>query len=882
MRRTPATPVKQATASKPATSSTPAKKHTTVDALTRYREKRDFSRTAEPPGEMGVSSAKSPLLRFVVQKHWARRLHYDFRLEIDGAMKSWAVPKGPSLDPSDKRMAVNVEDHPIAYNDFEGTIPEGQYGAGKVIIWDSGHWTPTGDPGASYQAGKLKFELSGSKLRGRWTLIRMGRSVHNRTEGKERPRGEGRPLGAPDGDGDSEAAWLLIKEKDAHARPRTEFDVTTALPHSVAASLSQQAGTAKRGPSPGAAERGPPRLSRKTPPPAKLAPQLATRVSAPPAGREWVYELKYDGYRILTRMADGQPRLFTRSGHDWTPRLPALAKALATAGLPDGWYDGEIVVLDEEGRPSFQALQNALETETVGSRATAGNGKRRPARSREKAPITYFLFDLPWLENDDLRKQPLTLRQSRLADIMEGVHDTALRLSSTFDAPARDMLASACRMGLEGIIGKRRSAGYVSGRSGHWIKLKCGERQEFVVGGYTDPKGSRNGLGSLLLGYYDDSGGLRYAGNVGSGFSEASLEALHKRLSALRQSRPPFAAPPKLANAHWVRPALAVEVSFSQWTDSGRIRHAVFQGLRDDKTTTAMKKEHSRRITSPERMVDDRSGTRKADIAVFYERIAPLMMPHLKDRPVSLLRAPDGIEGELFFQKHLETGRLRGLKQLDPSLDPGHDPLVVVSDARGLSELVQLNVIELHTWNALRTRIDRPDRISFDLDPGQGVKWPTMQEAAWLLHNFLQELGLPSFVKTSGGKGLHVIVPIVRRYEWDTVKGFSRDVVHHMAQVLPKRFSAKSGPRNRVGKIFIDYLRNGFGATTVAAWSLRARPGMGVSVPLDWSEVNSISGGDHWTIRNIDERLEIGNEPWAAYGESATALGPAMKRLGQA
>lgn len=813
------------------------------DALALYRRKRDFSRTPEPSADAPVEPRDPSRLQggpcFVIQKHWARRLHYDFRLEIEGTMKSWAIPKGPSLDPSVKRMAVHVEDHPLSYNDFEGTIPEGEYGAGKVIVWDRGHWSTSEDPGAAYRAGKLKLELAGCKLRGRWALVRMG--------SRSRSHGER----GMDAENSGQDAWLLIKEKDAHALPESEFDVIKALPDSVIPAQGNAL------------------------PPDTLSPQLATRVSAPPTDNEWIYELKYDGYRILARVANGQARLMTRSGHDWTVRLQGLAGAIEAVKLPDGWYDGEIVVLDKDGRPDFQALQNALDHGTASSK-----GRRtRASDDAVRGAITYFLFDLPWTDGRDLRREPLDRRQARLAEIMQAVDHPALRLSIPFDVPARDILASACRMGLEGIIGKRRTAPYVSGRSGHWIKLKCGERQEFVVGGYTDPKGGRSGLGSLLLGYYDDEDRFRYAGNVGSGFSDDTLQLLHGRLLRLRRRKPSFDDPPSANHVHWVEPRLAVEVAFSQWTNSGRIRHAVFRGLREDKDTTTMKREHARRISNPGRMVDRLSGTRKADVATFYERIAPLMMPHLKDRPVALLRAPEGIGGELFFQKHLDTERLRGFTELDPDLNPGHAPLVIVDNAEGLAEAAQLNVVEFHTWNAVRSRIDRPDRIAFDLDPGEGVKWSAVQEAAHLLHGFLGELGLQGFVKTSGGKGLHVIVPIMRRYDWDTAKGFSRAVVEHMAAVLPDRYSAKSGPRNRVGKIFIDYLRNGFGATTVAAWSLRARPGMGVSVPIHWAEVDAISGGDHWTIASIDERLDVGNEPWANYGDSARALGPAMKRL---
>lgn len=825
-----------------------------AQALEAYRSKRDFTRTLEPSGDEAYSSSaaadRPAPLRFVVQKHWARRLHYDFRLEIEGTLKSWAVPKGPSLDPTVRRMAVEVEDHPLSYGSFEGTIPKGEYGAGKVLIWDAGHWTPDGDPDQAYRAGKLKFQLKGSKLHGRWMLVRTG----SRSQAPDSAR-------AADGNaaGQKQPAWLLIKEKDSHACSQAQYDITEALPERVGDSAAATADQM----------------------PETLSPQLATRVSAPPTTPGWAYELKYDGYRILSRVEAGQARFHTRSGHDWTQRLPALARVFEAQGLPDGWYDGEIVVLDEQGRPDFHALQNAFEPEG-GWQTPRGPGRRGKNRKDDahSAALVYFLFDLPWLGHEDLRQHPLAERQARLAELLANVTHPSLRLSGVFTASAQDMLDSACALGLEGVIGKRLASPYVPGRSGHWIKLKCGERQEFVVGGYTDPQGSRSGLGALLLGYYDEDGALRYAGKVGSGFSDAALQSLHRRLVKLRQDQPAFIDPPQGAGLHWVRPKLAAEVSFSQWTASGRIRHAVFLGLREDKPPSLMTKEHTQSISNAGRLVDARSGTRKGDIATYYERIATLMLPHLKDRPVSLLRAPDGLTGELFFQKHMSADRLTGLMELDPALDPGHDPLVVVRNSAGLTQAAQLNVIEFHTWNAVRSRIDRPDRISFDLDPGKGVEWQAMQEAAVLLHNFLQELELPAFLKTSGGKGLHVIVPIIRRYDWDTAKGFSRAVVQHMAEVLPRRFSAKSGPRNRVGKIFIDYLRNGFGATTVAAWSLRARPGIGISVPTGWDEVETLQGGDHWTILNVEERLAIGNQPWKEYEQSAAALGPAMKRLG--
>lgn len=844
------------------------------EALRDYHRKRDFNKTAEPRGDAGRErSGRRVGAQFVIQKHWARRLHYDFRLELDGTLKSWAVPKGPSLDPSVKRMAIQVEDHPLAYGEFEGTIPKGEYGAGKVIVWDRGSWEAEGDAAQAYAEGKLKFRLNGHKLQGRWALIRTGKSA-----GSDRKSNGG--VGKPDdgaassSDDAGKATWLLIKEKDEFTRAADQFDVTISLPHSVVGVVGKPAWNSEV-----AAE-------RKISLPEKLEPQLATRVSAAPSAPGWSFELKYDGYRILTRVSGGKAKLFTRNGHDWTHRLPALAHAFESEGLPDGWYDGEIVMLDDDGRPNFQALQNAFEREAGPKQrrrrsTTAGAAPAADAvHAADHIGPVYFLFDLPWLKDEDLRPLPLRERQARLAGVLDNVGHPNLRLSGVFGVEAGDMLRSACALGLEGVIGKRQDSPYSSGRSGHWIKLKCAERQEFVIGGYTEPQGGRSGLGALLLGYYDEDSRFRYAGKVGTGFNEDKLVYLVKRLSRIEQETSPFEPTPKEKQVHWVKPQLAAEVSFSQWTQSGRIRHAVFVGLREDKRTTQMKKEQSVKVSSADRVVDRKSGIRKGDVATYYERIAPLIMPHVKDRPVSLLRAPEGLGGELFFQKHMDAQRLSGIIELDPELDPGHEPLVVIRNTLGLTQAAQLNTIEFHTWNALRSRIDRPDRVTFDLDPGKGVEWASMQEAAVLLHNFLQELGLPSFIKTSGGKGLHVVVPIIRRYEWDAVKGFSKAVVQHMAEVLPKRFSAKSGPRNRVGKIFIDYLRNGFGATTVAAWSLRARPGMGVSVPIAWEEVETIDSGAHWTLLNIEERLEVGNQPWDAYPTSAASLGSAMKAIG--
>jgi bifunctional non-homologous end joining protein LigD len=830
------------------------------DALKTYKAKRNFGITSEPAkGGQANEAARS----FVIQKHWATRLHYDFRLEMDGSMKSWAVPKGPSLDPRDKRMAVHVEDHPISYNAFEGEIPAKQYGAGKVIIWDKGIWVPVGDPHQGYQEGNLKFELHGHKLQGKWALIRMK------------------------GKGEKQEPWLLIKEKDPVARPAEEFSVVDALPDSVA-QIATPAAQAQKPPlatlpvnkrSAKAGKAVIPATAIKAALPARLKPQLATLVDTPPLDADaWVYEIKFDGYRLLTRVEGQKIQLWTRNGNDWSLKLPALVAAIAKLNLASGWFDGEIVVLNDKGIPDFQALQNAFDLTRTDN-------------------IVYYLFDVPFYDGLDLRAVPLIERKQLLGAIFKP--SSMVRFSDTFDAPQHQVQESACRMGLEGVIVKIKTSGYTSRRSPDWIKLKCTQRQEFVIGGYTDPQGSRIGIGSLLLGVHDDQGKLHYSGNVGTGFDSKTLANLRAKMDALAQSSSPFAE--KTDNdrkAHWVKPTLLAEVSFGEWTQTGKIRHSVFHGLRTDKKAEGIIRElpaHLRadtsapapvglpaalKITHPERVIDTSTGLTKLDLIQYYSLVGPLMMAHLKARPVSLVRAPDGISGQLFFQKHVEKAQMLGIKLLDPKLDPDHAALLEVAKPEGLLSATQMNVIEFHTWNAVKTLIDKPDRMTFDLDPGEGVAWSTMQESAHLVRAFLTQLGLVSFLKTSGGKGLHVVVPLKRWYGWDTVKDFSQAIVQHLSTTLPQRFVAKSGPRNREGKIFIDYLRNGFGATTVAAWSARARPGLGVSVPIEWTELDALSSSAHWTIANIQTRLEIGNHPWKDYPASIQNLTPAMKALG--
>ena len=823
-------------------------------ALKTYRAKRNFAITPEPAGG---DEAPGEALSFVIQKHWASRLHYDFRLELDGTMKSWAVPKGPSYDTHDKRMAVQVEDHPMSYSSFEGTIPEKQYGAGKVIIWDKGTWQPqaaTPDARAALAAGELKFTLHGHKMHGKWVLVRM--------KGKGDRRSEKQP------------AWLLIKEKDDYARPAVEFSVVDEFPDSV-----KDKAMPKRKKSAG------PPAAPAAKLPARLSPQLATLAeSAPLDAHDWIFELKFDGYRILARCDGKQVALITRNGNDWTHKLPTLHAALQKLGLPPGWYDGEIVVNGADGRPDFGALQRAFDAETT-------------------SEILYYLFDVPFFDGHDLRGQPVEARRALLQQLLQSLPTSPLvRFSDALDAAPRQLLAHACKLGLEGVIGKRRGSPYVTRRSGDWIKLKCGQRQEFVIGGYTAPQGAREGIGSLLLGVYDEDGQLRYAGNVGSGFDDTALRDLRRRLDALTVDTSPFTGRAGgVRQPLWVKPRLVAEVRFAQWTSGGAIRHAVFQGLRLDKKPAAIVRERAQpvikentmqdnaepdsalpasfKVSHADRVIDRDSGARKIDLVRYYALVSKLMLVHLRGRPVSLVRAPAGVGGELFFQKHADTSKMPGVKQLAARLDPEHPPMLEVASAQGLLSAAQWNVVEFHTQNALASAYDTPNRLVFDLDPGKGVDWPAIQEAAVLLRAFLTELGLPAWLKTSGGKGLHVVVPIRPKHDWDTVKAFSQAIVAHMAELIPQRFVVKSGPSNRVGKIFIDYLRNGRGATTVCAWSARTRSGLGISVPLGWDELDKLKAGDQWSVGNVHSRLDVGNAPWDGYARSAKGIDAAMKKL---
>ncbi|TVT91046.1 DNA ligase D [Pseudomonas sp. RGB] len=827
--------------------------------LSEYNRKRDFGITAEPAGSAPAGKRKASALSFVIQKHDARNLHYDFRLELDGVLKSWAVPKGPSLDPTQKRLAVHVEDHPLSYGNFEGNIPAGQYGAGDVIVWDRGVWQPHEDPHKAYAAGKLKFTLVGEKLSGDWALVRTRLK----------------------GSGDKEQ-WLLIKEKDQQARPSNDYDIVEAEPKSVLsdASVGKSRPPAKR--QKASAAKKAPVAKRAEALPEQFAPQLATLVDRAPEG-DWQYEIKFDGYRMLARIRDGEVRLFTRNGNDWTDRLPRQVKALQTLKLKDSWLDGEVVSLNGEGLPDFQALQNAFDI----------------GRSLD---IVYYLFDAPFLDGQDQRSAPVQERRAALKAALSASRSKLLRFSEAFAANQRDIFESACDLALEGVIGKRVGSPYVSSRNADWIKLKCRLRQEFVIIGYTRPQGSRSGFGALLLAVNDDSG-LVYAGRVGTGFDQASLKAIYAQLTALERKTSPLHKPLTSAQArgvHWVEPQLVGEVNFAEWTREGVVRQASFIALRTDKPVAQIIHELPRKATSvtkaapkakkvssgvtithPDRVIDKQSGTQKQQLADFYQGISAWILPFLQHRPVSLLRAPEGIEGEQFFQKHSERLAIPNIKQLDPALDPGHARLLEIDTADALIGAVQMGTVELHTWGATVDKIETPDLFVLDLDPDPALPWKAMLEAAQLTLSVLDEIGLQAFVKTSGGKGLHLVVPLARRDGWDSVKAFAKAIAQFMAAQLPERFTATSGPKNRIGKIFIDYLRNARGASTVAAYSVRARPGLPVSVPVSREELNGLRGAQQWTVANLPERLDkLKADPWAGYANRQKITKKMWDKLG--
>lgn len=808
-----------------------------MKALTKYQKKRDFTRTAEPSGKPSRSATargkplpqRAPGLAFVVQKHDARRLHYDFRLELDGVLLSWAVPKGPSLDPKVKRLAVEVEPHPLEYGNFEGTIPEGEYGGGTVMVWDCGSWEPEGDARRALAKGHLKFTLRGQKLKGAWHLVRTKAS------------------GAKAGKS-GEKSWLLFKSHDAEAAAGRELpaDDVSALSGRDLAQIAANDPIADL--------------------PKTLEPELATLVDAAPAGDDWLHEIKLDGYRIIARVDAGKATLMTRSGNDWSDRMPALRDTLARLPIK-ALLDGELVALDDRGVSSFQRLQNSLSESTA-------------------VALVYYVFDLLHLNGRDFAHAPLLERKAQLGSLLEQ-HSSVLggqvRLSAHVVGSGPEFFERACKLGLEGTIAKRASSAYHAGRGRDWLKIKCSQRQELAIVGFSEPSGSRSHLGALLLGAEQD-GKLRYAGRVGTGFSEASLAELAKKLKPLQIKAPAIANPPRGADArgvHWVRPELMAQVRFSEVTSDGLLRHPSFEGLREDKPAAGVKLEKAvplstrksaPALTNADKVLYPELGITKQELAEYYELVAERMLPHVANRPLTLLRCPNGRE-KCFFQKHPGAGAVPGLRSVSIDEKRGKAPYSVLDDATGLFGLVQLGVLEVHTWGSRADDHEHPDILVFDLDPDPKLDYAAVIRGAQRVRQVFEQAKLESFVKTTGGKGLHVCVPIAPRLDWEPIKAFTKHIAEAIAADEPALYLASASKAKREGKTFIDYLRNGRGATFIAPYSTRARENAPVATPLEWDELTPSLKPNHFTVRNLAQRLaKLDRDPFDRLSQVKQAL----------
>lgn len=840
-------------------------------ALETYHAKRDFKRTPEPHGGKRASTARdSNALSFVIQKHDATRLHYDFRLEMDGVLKSWAVTRGPSLNPDDKRLAVHVEDHPLDYGDFEGIIPKGEYGGGTVIVWDRGTWAPHGDMRKAYKKGHMEFDLDGDKLKGRWHLVRM----------------HGKP-------GETRENWLLIKAEDEEARAKG--DILKLRPESAktgrkieevaknpdAAWHSRPKGTDSSEAGKGRTTSSDPKSSAtKTKPrqwpdgavkaglPDFVAPALAKLKPKPPVGDEWVHEIKFDGYRLQIRIDHGKVTMLTRTGLDWTERFgEVLARAFSELPVQSALIDGEVVVERDNGASDFSALQSDL-----------SEGR--------KDRFVFYAFDLLHLDGHDMREVSLLSRKALLETLLAPDNPT-LRYSSHFTEKGSLVLDHACGLGLEGVISKRGDSNYSSGRSGEWVKSKCSKRQEFVIGGFVPSTATKNAIGSLAMGYYK-GGKLHYVGRVGTGFSVSTAKMLHDRLSQDRQAKTAFedtlSAEARRGLVH-VKPRLVADVEFQAWSADGNLRHAAFRGLREDKAAGDVMRETEKgkadpapqssvALTHPDRIYWPDEGVTKQGLAEYYAQVWRFMEPFVINRPLALLRCPDGIAGrQRFFQKHAWKGMNAHIEEISDPKDRGGEKLLRIADFDGLVALVQSAVLEVHPWGATTASFEKPDMITMDLDPADDVAWAEVIAAAHELKQRLEAAGLAAFVKTSGGKGLHVVTPLKPKAGWVQAKAFAKALADGMTKDQPDKYLATATKAKRNGKIFIDYLRNGRGNTAVAAYSTRARPGAAVSMPLDWSELTEAIGPAYFTVDNTPSRMNsLASDPWADFFHAAAPL----------
>jgi bifunctional non-homologous end joining protein LigD len=866
---------------------------TLEDQLARYREMRDFSVTAEPRGTKTAiqTAAKEGALPFVVQKHAASHLHYDFRLAWNGVLKSWAVAKGPSDLPADKRLAVQVEDHPIEYGNFEGTIPKGQYGGGSVMVWDFGEWEPLEDVDRCLAEGRLKFNLKGQKLKGRWALVRM--HTHDARPGKPN--------------------WLLIKDRDEYARTEEEPPITERLPNSAVTKRSiekigsdndrvwhsdraadDQPEATK--PASGKRKKARPSFSDalKSAPkekfPGFINPQLAKASTKPPTGRDWIHELKLDGYRIQLQVRPGKSSrdkrigLLTRKGLDWTHRMPDLARAARELPVESAIVDGEVVVLDQQGGTSFADLQAAFQ-------------------EGANVELTYFAFDLLHLDGHNLRNLPLLQRKELLAELIAALdEDSPIRLSEHFEADGKQVFDKACGLGAEGIVSKLATAPYSSTRGDTWLKAKCYQEQEFVIGGFTDPSNGAHGIGALLIGYYEKDQ-LRYAGRSGTGFTQKSQQTIRRQLDKLEQSKPPFADLPKGVSrgVHWVKPQLVAQISFSNWTRDNLARQAAFKGLREDKPAKEVVREQAqgpdqaseaavhataaRRgsnssgarsklaaagktdlpITHPDKILDPESGMTKLMLANYLLAVADHMLPHVADRPLSIVRCPEGAGKPCFFQKHIGLGLPKGVGSVPvPNRKNGSvEQYVTLNSAEGLVGMAQMGVLEIHPWGSKNKSLDKPDRIIFDMDPDEAIDWETLAATAKEFRARLEQFGLQSFLKTTGGKGLHVIAPIRPENEWPVIKEFAHNVVLGKERNNPRLYLTKMTKALRKNRIYLDYLRNDRGSTAIAPYSTRARSGAPVALPLEWKELDAKTRPVFHVSDFEDWKKRLQHDPWS-------------------
>jgi bifunctional non-homologous end joining protein LigD len=845
-----------------------------ADSLTRYQSMRDFKASPEPRGK--VKKTKGHL--FVVQKHDATRLHFDFRLELDGVLKSWAVTRGPSLNPKDKRLAVEVEDHPVEYGGFEGIIPSG-YGEGTVMLWDRGEWAPQGDARKMLKDGNLKFVLFGERLKGGFALVRM----------KPRP-----------GEKAGRNNWLLIKERDDWAKDdvdaieewTTSVKTKRSLKKIAAEGEAYKKGkmyapgdvkVAARAPAKrkGAAKTSPAkkleRKSRLKVAPQFVPPQLAKLADAPPEGDGWLHEIKFDGYRIIAVVKDGKARLFTRNAKDWTHKYVRVAKAVEAIGLKDAVFDGELVALDETGASAFSKMQAAAEDPAI--------------------PLQYHLFDLLNAAGEDTRELPLLERKERLGDILASPPE-GISYSDHIRLEGDQVLASACSMKLEGVISKRANAPYESGRGGDWIKSKCIGNDEFVIGGFRKSDKRGRAFSSLLLGEYSGSK-LIYRGRVGTGFDDTTFSKLKAKFAGRVRQTSPFDKEPAEArqDAVWLKPDLVAQIAYMEQTPDGHLRHPSYLGLRTDKsamavqvakpvrTLTKVTADNTTapmdvRLTSPDKVLWRGTDITKLDLAKYYAAHADLILPHLKNRPLSIVRCPEGADGECFFQKHSNASTPEDIETVGIREKDGKTgQYLVVRTKKALISAAQVGALELHVWGSRADDVEKPERIVFDLDPDEGLAFANVRAAAFEVRDVLDSLGLASFAMLTGGKGIHVIAPIARRNTWEEVKTFSYDLAKRLAEAAPDRYTANMSKGKRQGRIFIDYLRNERGSTAIVPYSPRRRDGATVATPVSWEELPNMKRAMAYTIGTIDRRLAaLSGNPWKGYAQLAKQTLSAARR----